>query len=185
MTLSLLLLLLLLQTLQGITLMWTLLQQGSAALGGVPLARRAIIVCPTSLVSNWDSEVTKWLGGRCRTLPLCEASRDDVIAALQRFVAPVTGASSRMGAAAAGAALAAAPHCLILSYETFRIHAARLTAPGVCDLLICDEAHRLKNDATATNRCLDALPCRRRVLLSGTPLQNDLDEVCCDGHRQR
>jgi hypothetical protein len=38
------------------------------------------------------------------------------------------------------------------SYETFRLHAPRLTSPGSCDLLICDEAHRLKNDATLTNR---------------------------------
>jgi DNA repair and recombination RAD54-like protein len=44
------------------------------------------------------------------------------------------------------------------------------------DLLICDEAHRLKNDETLTNKALDALTCRRRVLLSGTPIQNHLDE---------
>ena len=33
-----------------------------------------------------------------------------------------------------------------------------------------------QNDATLTNRALDSLACRRRVLLSGTPLQNRLDE---------
>eukprot|EP00775_Hariotina_reticulata_P012633 gene12633-12762_t len=147
------------KTLQGITLMWTLLQQGSPALGSCPIAKRAIIVCPTSLVSNWDSECSKWLKGRCRTLPLCESSRDDVIDSITRFTA------------------AGSPyHCLIISYETFRLHAQRLTGPGSCDLLICDEAHRLKNDATLTNRALDSLPCRRRILLSGTPMQNHLDE---------
>jgi hypothetical protein len=30
-------------------------------------------------------------------------------------------------------------HCLIISYETFRLHAASLAVPGACDLLICDE----------------------------------------------
>lgn len=64
-----------------------------------------------------------------------------------------------------------------MSYETFRLHVERLRVPGGCDLLICDEAHRLKNDATLTNKALDSLPCKRRVLLSGTPLQNHLDEV--------
>ena len=46
-----------------------------------------------------------------------------------------------------------------------------------CVLVLCvPQAHRLKNDATLTNRALDGLACRRRVLLSGTPLQNRLDE---------
>ena len=31
--------------------------------------------------------------------------------------------------------------------------------------------HRLKNDATLTNKALAGLACRRRVLLSGTPMQ--------------
>jgi len=56
-------------------------------------------------------------------------------------------------------------------------HVYGSTGAGSCDLLICDEAHRLKNDATLTNRALDSLPCRRRILLSGTPMQNHLDEV--------
>jgi len=52
------------KTLQGITLLWTLLQGGHALLGGAPLARRVIICCPTSLVNNWDSECVKWLKAR-------------------------------------------------------------------------------------------------------------------------
>jgi hypothetical protein len=44
------------------------------------------------------------------------------------------------------------------------------------ELIICDEAHRLKNDQTKTNVALSNLPCKRRVLLSGTPMQNDLEE---------
>ena len=102
--------------------------------------------------------------GKCRTLPLCESSRDDVIHSVKQFLG-----KSR-------------PYdVLIVSYETFRIHAglfaAKASAP--VDLLICDEAHRLKNDETKTNKALDSLTCRRRVLLSGTPMQNHLDEVRC------
>ena len=41
---------------------------------------------------------------------------------------------------------------LILSYETFRLHEERFRGDSVCDLLICDEAHRLKNDQTLTNK---------------------------------
>ena len=39
------------KTLQGISLLWTLLTApGHPLLGGQPLARRVIICCPTSLV---------------------------------------------------------------------------------------------------------------------------------------
>lgn len=41
------------KTLQGITLLWTLLNSGHELLGGFPIAKRVIIVCPTSLVNNW------------------------------------------------------------------------------------------------------------------------------------
>ena len=43
-------------------------------------------------------------------------------------------------------------------------------------MLVCDEAHRLKNRENQTSMALNSLKCRRRVLLSGTPMQNDLEE---------
>ena len=48
---------------QSITLLWTLLRQG---LEGKPTVRRALIVCPTSLVKNWSNELKKWLDGKVR-----------------------------------------------------------------------------------------------------------------------
>lgn len=146
------------KTLQGITLLWTLLHARAPTLGGDPMAHRVVICCPTSLVSNWDNECTKWLRGKARTLPLAEASREEVSSSIHTFLS-----STRY-------------QVLIVSYETFRLYADRFKEPGSCDLLLCDEAHRLKNDATLTNRALGAMDCRRRVLLSGTPLQNKLDE---------
>jgi DNA repair and recombination RAD54-like protein len=146
------------KTLQAITLLWTLLRQG---FDGQPAAKRVIIVCPTSLVSNWDAECEKWLKGRVRTLPIAEATRADVISSIGAFLA------HRRDSA----------QVLIISYETFRLHAERFKSPAACDLLICDEAHRLKNDATLTNQALDSLACRRRVLLSGTPIQ--VGPACC------
>ncbi|KAL6760316.1 SNF2 family N-terminal domain-containing protein [Haematococcus lacustris] len=151
------------KTLQGLALLWTLLTAPAhpdlMAAGLGPIARRALIVCPTSLVSNWDSEARKWLGGRLATLALCKASKEEVVEGIQHFLHPSN------------------PYkVLIVSYETFRLHGDRFNQPGSCDLLICDEAHRLKNDATLTNRALGSLPCKRRVLLSGTPMQNHLDE---------
>ena len=148
------------KTLQGITLLWTLLRQGITR-DGAPTASRALIVCPTSLVSNWDDECNKWLKGRVRTMPVCESSRADVVSAVSRFLGPRNTAQ-----------------VMIVSYETFRIHAERFVKAGGdgVQLVICDEAHRLKNGDTLTCKALASVPCVKRVMLSGTPMQNHLDE---------
>ncbi|KAM0926962.1 hypothetical protein ACQ4PT_003108 [Festuca glaucescens] len=144
------------KTLQSITLLYTLLAQG---FDGKPMVKRAVIVTPTSLVSNWEAEISKWLKGKVHLLALCESTRADVLSGIGSFLKPL----SRL-------------QVLIISYETFRMHSSKFEIPGSCDLLICDEAHRLKNDQTLTNKALAALPCTRRILLSGTPMQNDLEE---------
>ena len=64
---------------------------------------------------------------------------------------------------------------LIISYETFRLHAHVLHTSEV-GLVLCDEGHRLKNHENQTYQALMGLKCKRRVLLSGTPIQNDLLE---------
>jgi SNF2 family DNA or RNA helicase len=40
------------------------------------------------------------------------------------------------------------------------------------DLVVCDEAHRM----IKTSSSLGKLACRRKLLLTGTPVQNDLGE---------
>ena len=145
------------QTLQSVTLMYTLLTQGYEI--GKPICRRIVVVTPTSLVGNWRNELTKWCGTRISAIGLSESNKEAVQCGIDDFLAPRSTIA-----------------VLIVSYDTFRRHAARFKNPTACDMLICDEAHRLKNDKTATYATLDALPCARRVLLSGTPLQNDLSE---------
>ncbi|KAJ9705019.1 hypothetical protein PVL29_003185 [Vitis rotundifolia] len=144
------------KTLQSITLLYTLLRQG---FDGKPMVKKAIIVTPTSLVSNWEAEIKKWVGERVQLVALCESTRDDVVFGIDSFTSPHSPLQ-----------------VLIVSYETFRMHSSKFSHSGSCDLLICDEAHRLKNDQTLTNRALAALACKRRILLSGTPMQNDLEE---------
>ncbi len=48
------------KTLQSIAVIWTLLRQGPN--GGRPVIKRALVLAPSSLVKNWQSEFEKWLG---------------------------------------------------------------------------------------------------------------------------
>lgn len=147
------------KTLQSVTLIYTLLKTGITA-NGAPTAKRVIVVCPCSLVNNWDNEFVKWLGpGAVKTCKISEGSRKEVERNLDSFV------RTKLF------------NVLICSYECLRTHAKRLTKfADCCDLLVCDEAHRLKNNENQTSRALNSLPVKRRVLLTGTPMQNDLQE---------
>lgn len=64
---------------------------------------------------------------------------------------------------------------LIISYEMF-VRAYDIIQKLKFDLVICDEGHRLKNTAIKTTSLIMSLPTRRRIVLSGTPIQNDLQE---------
>lgn len=146
------------KTLQCITLIWTLIKQGPKA---EPTIKNAMIVCPSSLVSNWYNEINKWLHGRLSAYAVQNGSKDEVDYNLKIFINP----SSR--------------RCLIpvliISYETFRLH-TKVLYTGEVGLVICDEGHRLKNMENQTYTALNQLKAKRRVLLSGTPIQNDLLE---------
>ncbi|KAL7669115.1 hypothetical protein ACOME3_009784 [Neoechinorhynchus agilis] len=147
------------KTLQCIALLWTLLKQGPEA---CPIAQKAVIVSPSSLVKNWANEVEKWLGNRLNFLAVDSGSRSDIEKKLESFVSQ---SKHRI-----------IEPVLIISYETFRSHCAVLTKCSNIGLLICDEGHRLKNMENQTYGALSSLQCKRRVLLSGTPIQNDLLE---------
>ena len=62
---------------------------------------------------------------------------------------------------------------MIISYEMLLRNFEVIEKLGF-DLLVCDEAHRLKNPAIKTTHLLASLPCKKRILVTGTPLQNDL-----------
>ena len=146
------------KTLQAIALLWTMLKQGARC--GHPVSR-AIIVTPTSLIFNWQAELKKWLGDRVNAVALMCTSRADVLSGIHEFLSPRRGH----------------PDVLIISYETFRLHVSQFDdRPDCCDLMILDEAHRMKNGDCLTTRTLDSIPCARRLLLTGTPMQNDLKE---------
>ncbi|XP_042368806.1 DNA repair and recombination protein RAD54-like isoform X2 [Plectropomus leopardus] len=146
------------KTLQCITLIWTLLRQSPDC---KPEIDKAIVVSPSSLVRNWYNEVGKWLGGRVTPVAIDGGSKDGIDRQLVNFI-------SQHG-------LRVPTPILIISYETFRLH-AEVLHKGKVGLVICDEGHRLKNSDNQTYQALNAMSAQRRVLISGTPIQNDLLE---------
>ncbi|MCD7462187.1 hypothetical protein HAX54_047950 [Datura stramonium] len=47
------------------------------------------------------------------------------------------------------------------------------------DILVCDEAHIIKNTRADVTQALKQVKCQRRIALTGSPLQNNLMEYYC------
>ncbi|KAI9809610.1 MAG: DNA repair protein rhp54 [Sarcosagium campestre] len=149
------------KTLQCIALMWTLLKQSPNP--GKATIQKCVIACPSSLVRNWANELVKWLGKDAIT-PFAidgKASKAELISQLRQWSI----ASGR----------SVVRPVLIVSYETLRLNADELKDTPI-GLMLCDEGHRLKNGESQTFTALTGLNVQRRVILSGTPIQNDLSE---------
>ncbi|KAF9535262.1 DNA repair protein, SNF2 family [Crepidotus variabilis] len=149
------------KTLQCIALLWTLLKQSPRA--GKGTIEKCIIACPSSLVKNWANELKKWLGEGAIT-PLAvdgKGGKADLLEAVARWVA----ARGRN----------VTQPVMIVSYETLRTLTAYIANCEI-GLLLCDEGHRLKNSESLTFQALNGLKVTRRVILTGTPIQNDLSE---------
>ena len=61
---------------------------------------------------------------------------------------------------------------LICSYDlAIRDEAIKILSAAPLGLLVCDEGHRLKNPACKTYQRLVRLSVKRRLVLTGTPMQ--------------
>uniref|UniRef100_A0A8C7HQP0 RAD54 homolog B n=1 Tax=Oncorhynchus kisutch TaxID=8019 RepID=A0A8C7HQP0_ONCKI len=138
------------KTLQSVALTWTLLKQGPY--GGKPVAKLVLVVAPGSLVQNWGAEFKKWLGReRINVYTVNQDHRVELFAA-----SPLHSV-------------------LVISYEML-LRSLEVVQKLEFGLVICDEGHRLKNSSIKTSSALSGLSCTRRVILTGTPVQNDLQE---------
>ncbi|GAA5865026.1 hypothetical protein JCM8547_007686 [Rhodosporidiobolus lusitaniae] len=142
------------KTIQAISLIWTMLKQNPYFGETTGVIQRAMIVCPVTLVKNWSSEIKKWLGK-------------------DRLRVMVADTKEKVGSFARSKSY----DVLIIGYEKLRscIDEVKYAQPPV-GLVICDEGHRLKSAGAKTTQALQTLSCMRRVILSGTPIQNNLGE---------
>ncbi|XP_067887696.1 DNA repair and recombination protein RAD54B isoform X2 [Heterodontus francisci] len=138
------------KTLQCITLIWTLMRQGPY--GNKPVIRKTLVITPGSLIKNWVSEFQKWLG--TERLRVFAVDQDHKV---EDFI---------------GSPLYSV---LIISYEML-LRCLEQVQSLQFNLIICDEGHRLKNSSIKTSTAILSLSCERRVILTGTPIQNDLQE---------
>ncbi|GMP68033.1 hypothetical protein CsSME_00027792 [Camellia sinensis var. sinensis] len=147
-----------------------------AAMRSVDLGlRTALIVTPVSVLHNWRQEFMKWRPTELK--PLRVFMLEDV---------------SRERRTDLLAKWRAKGGVFLIGYATFRNLSLgkhvkdRQIAREICyalqdgpDILVCDEAHMIKNTRADTTQALKQVKCQRRIALTGSPLQNNLMEYYC------
>ncbi|MEJ8651621.1 DEAD/DEAH box helicase [Streptomyces sp. MS1.AVA.3] len=108
-----------------------------------------LVVCPTSLMGNWQREIEKFAPGT-----------------------PVR----RFHAGRRSLTELADGEFVLTTYGTMRLDAGKLAEVG-WGLVVADEAQHIKNPFSATARALQTLPAKARVALTGTPVENNLSEL--------
>ena len=130
------------KTLQVITLMGSSLRNG-----------RCLVVCPASLVYNWDSEIHKFMPMlKTRIISGTAKERESLIKESQE------------------------DEILITSYDMLKRdiqHYENLRF----DIEIIDEAQYIKNAGTSASRSVKSILASFRIALTGTPIENRLSEL--------
>ncbi|NXM24504.1 ERC6L protein, partial [Oxyruncus cristatus] len=124
------------------------------------LIRHVLLIMPTTLVSSWLAEFTRWTPG-LRVKEFHGTSKAERTRNLER----VQGKNG----------------IVITSYNMLINNWKQLAScheeEFVWDYVILDEAHKIKCSSNKTTKCAYAIPAQHRVLLTGTPVQNNLREM--------
>ncbi|MEO8858710.1 MAG: DEAD/DEAH box helicase [Burkholderiaceae bacterium] len=111
---------------------------------------RVLVICPTSLKYQWQSEIARYCGRESRVIAGGRAQRQKEYA-LDDF-------------------------CKITNYEKLKSDLDLISA-WAPDLVIVDEAQRVKNWNTIAARALKRIDSAYAIVLTGTPLENKLEEL--------
>ncbi|MEU3898603.1 DEAD/DEAH box helicase [Streptomyces sp. NPDC045251] len=108
-----------------------------------------LVVCPTSLMGNWQREIERFAPGTpVRRFHGTRRDLEDLVDG--EFV--------------------------LTTYGTMRLDTGRLAAVP-WGLVVADEAQHVKNPYSETARQLRSIGARARVALTGTPVENNLSEL--------
>ena len=121
-----------------------------------------LVMVPKSTLSNWCNEFKRW----CPIVKVCRfhGSKDDREAMIKDVLKPGVLHEERDW------------DVIITTYEIVNLERAALCKIA-WNYLIIDEAHRLKNEASQFSTTVRLLQTNHRLLLTGTPLQNNLHEL--------
>ncbi|XP_051974251.1 DNA excision repair protein ERCC-6-like [Xyrauchen texanus] len=124
------------------------------------LANHTLLVMPTSLIKNWVREFGKWTPGM-RVKEFHGASKAERNRNLERIQRK-------------GGVVITTYQMLINNYGQLASYDQREFR---WDYVILDEAHKIKTSSTKTAKSAHAIPAKNRMLLTGTPVQNNLREM--------
>jgi SWI/SNF-related matrix-associated actin-dependent regulator of chromatin subfamily A member 5 len=131
--------------------------------------RPFLVVCPLSVLSSWIAECKRWTP-HLRVLrfhgPTSERARLKRIAETGELFGNDDSAGEGRGY-----------DVVVTSYEVFEREKTWFRRAFVWRYVVLDEGHKIKNDKTNIAIALQGLAAEYRLILTGTPLQNNLSEL--------
>ncbi len=125
-----------------------------------------LVVCPASLLGNWQREIEKFAPGTpVRRFHGPGRSLADLadLTGLTDLTSPTGPTDLSRG-------------FVLTTYGTMRLDAPALAAVR-WGMVVADEAQHVKNPRSSTAKALRTIPAPARVALTGTPVENDLSEL--------
>ncbi|KAI9553415.1 hypothetical protein GHT06_021318 [Daphnia sinensis] len=165
------------KTLQVVTLVHTVVTNKCCQVD------RVLVVCPVNTILNWVNEFKLWLGTASgvdvyEITTTCSKNNNKEAIRVQTLSRWIKGGGVLVIGYSMYLQLTSENSKIVKTQEERDLYACSLVDPGP-QLVVCDEGHCLKNEKTASYEALNKIATRRRIVLTGTPLQNNLEEYFC------